>query len=190
MKNFVSVGTALALIMLLQAVCPSWTTPAASADQKGKTSPRPAPGIGGYGPLDKKQLYGEFTCFAKGGKRAQFQLTFTEDRFEIKGAGGPIPPEVLETILGAGKKAEKIKGRWDLAAGKLTFTELRADGKPGFKDVALRPFRTGPNSRWFTRFEVGGTQYHLVPTEKTNGPSDNEKPSTSPAPDQKSARKE
>jgi hypothetical protein len=90
-------------------------------------------------------------------------LTFTADHFEIKGAGVRIPRDVLETVLGAGKKAEKIEGRWDLADGKLTLTEIRADGRPGFKDVALRPFRTGPNNRWFTRFDVGGTQYHLRP---------------------------
>jgi hypothetical protein len=124
--------------------------------------------MGGYGPVVKEELYGEHTCLATGGKRAQFQLTFTADHFQMKGAGGPIPAEVLATVLGAGKKAEKIEGRWDLAAGKLTLTEIRADGRPGSQEVVLRPFRTGPNSRWFTRFDVGGTQYHLRPNEETN----------------------
>jgi hypothetical protein len=50
-----------------------------------------------------------------------------------------------------------------------------ADGKPGLKQVALRPIKTGPNCRWFTRISVGGNQYHLVPTEKTRGTSDHGK---------------
>ena len=175
MKNCGLVATALALIMLVQAAGPTSMAPAASAGQRGKSKSRPAPGKGGYGPVVKEELYGEHTCLATGSKRAQFQLTLAVDRFEMKEAGGPIPREVLETVLGAGKKAEKIEGRWDLAAGKLTLTEIRADGHPGFKDVVLRPFRTGPNSRWFTRFEAGGTQYILRPNEKAKGPSGHRK---------------
>jgi hypothetical protein len=159
MKNCGMVATALALHMLIQAADPTSTLPTASAGQRGKSKPR----MGGYGPVVKEELYGEHTCLATDGKRAQFQLTFTANHFEMKGAGGPIPREVLETVLGAGKKAEKVEGCWDLASGKLTLTEIRADGRPGFKDVVLRPFRTGPNSRWFTRFDVGGTEYHLRP---------------------------
>jgi hypothetical protein len=159
MKNCGMVATALALLMLIQAAGPTSALPTASAGQRGKSKPR----MGGYGPVVKEELYGEYTCLATGGKRAQFQLTFTADHFEMKGAGGPIPREVIETVLGAGKNAEKIEGRWDLAAGKLSLTEIRANGRRGFNDVVLRPFRTGPNSRWFTRFDVGGTQYHLWP---------------------------
>jgi hypothetical protein len=161
MKNCGMVATASALLMLIQAAGPTSTLPAASAGQRAKSMPR----MGGYGPVVKEELYGEHTCLAAGNKPAQFQLTLTPDHFEMKGAGGPIPPEVLQTVLGEGKKAEKIEGRWDLAAGKLTLTEIRADSRPGYKDVVLRPFRTGPNSRWFTRFDVGGTQYHLRPNE-------------------------
>jgi hypothetical protein len=171
MKNGGMVAIALALIMVIQAAGPTSTAPTASADQRGKSKSRPAPGKGGSGPVVKEELYGEHTCLATGSKRAQFQLRFTAARFEMRGAGGPIPPEVLETVLGAGKKAETIEGRWDLAAGKLTLSEIRADGQPGFKDVVLRPFRTGPDSKWFTRFDIGGTQYHLQPNEKTTGPS-------------------
>jgi hypothetical protein len=169
MKRSITVAGSLGLIMLLHAVGPAWMTATASADKKGKAKPRPAPATGGYRPVDKKELMGEFTCLATGGKRAQFQLAFNKDRFELKESGGPIPPEVLETVLGTGKKAKKIRGRWDLAAGKLTLTEIRADGTPGSMAVALRAFRTGPNSRWFTRINIGGTQYHLVPTEMTHG---------------------
>ncbi len=85
----------------------------------------------------------------------------------MKGDGGPVPREVVETVLGAGKKAAKIEGRWSLASGKLALTEIRADRQPGFKVVVLRPFRTGPN---IVRFVVGDTQYVLGPHQKTNGP--------------------
>jgi hypothetical protein len=89
----------------------------------------------------------------------------------MKGDKGPIPRDVLETVLGVGKKAEKIEARWDLAAGKLTLIKIRADGKPGFKDVTLHPFRTGPN---VVRVVIGGTQYILHPNSKTKGPSGRE----------------
>jgi hypothetical protein len=159
MKYRGMVATALALLMLVQAAGPTSTVPTASAGQQGESTPR----MGGYGPVVKEELYGQHACLATGGQRAQFQLTLTEDHFEMKGAGGPIPQDVLDVVLGAGKKAEKIEGRWDLVAGKLTLTEIRADGRSAFKAVVLRPFRTGPNSRWFTRFDVGGTRYHLRP---------------------------
>jgi hypothetical protein len=169
MRKCKTVAGSLSLIMLLQAVGPAWMTASASADKKGKPKPRPAPAIGGYGPVDKKELKGEFTCLATGGKRAQFQFTFNNDRFEMKESGGPIPLEVLETVLGAGKKAKKIRGRWDVADGKLTLTEILADGTPSSTAVALRALRTGPNSKWFTRINIGGAQYHLVPTEMIHG---------------------
>jgi hypothetical protein len=161
MKSFGMVATALAMLTVIQVAGPTSTLPTASAGQRGK----PKPQMGGNGPVVKEELYGEHTCLATGGKRDQFQLTLTADHFELKGAGAPIPRGVLETVLGPEQKAENIEGRWDVVAGRLTLTEVRADGRPGFKDVVLRSFRTGPNSRWFTRFDIGGTQYQLRPNE-------------------------
>ena len=171
MKNCGMIVIASALLMLIQATGRTSTTPTASTDQRGKSNSRLTPGKGGYGPVVKEQLRGEYTCWATGSKRAQFQLTFTEEHFEMKGDKGPIPREVLDAVLGIGKKAEKIGGRWELAAGKLALTEIQADGKAGFKDVALRPFRTGPN---IVRFMVGETQYILIPKPKSDAPSGHE----------------
>ena len=108
MKNYGMVATALALLMLIQAAGPTSTLLTASVGQRGKSKPR----MGGYGPVVKEELYGQHTCLATGGKRAQFQLTFTADHFEMKGAGGPIPREVLETVLGAGKLELTTFGGW------------------------------------------------------------------------------
>jgi hypothetical protein len=171
MRNSVTIATALALILLIPAAGPGLTAPTASADQQTKQKSRPAPGTTPYGPVAKSQLLGEFTCSATGSKRAYFRLACTDDRFEMKGDKGPIPREVLETVLGVGKKAEKIEARWDLAAGKLTLIEIRADGKFGFQNVTLHPFRTGPN---IVRVVIGGTQYILHPNPKTKGPSGRE----------------
>jgi hypothetical protein len=54
--------------------------------------------------------------------------------------------------------------RW-IDAPSLVAKLLLSTFKPGFKDVALRPFKTGPN---IVRFVIGETQYKLNPKQKTD----------------------
>ncbi len=115
------------------------------------------PGEGGYGPVHTQQLLGDHTCWATGTSGNRFRWIFTEDhRFEFHEAGEPLPPELLETMLGGDACAELIEGTWDFTDGTLTFSQIRADGVDGWPDVSLRPFRTP-----VVRMVIGGVQYVL-----------------------------
>src|SRR5262249_30262015 len=154
MKNRWTTAAVSALIISIHDARPGPTVPAALARQDTK----PAPGDGKYPPVDKEQLLGRHDCWATGSFRTDFHFQFLKDRFEIEAQGAPMPREVLDTLVGAGKKAKKIQGRWELADGTLRLTKIEADGYREFKDVNLKPVNTG-----VVRLDFGKTQYVLGP---------------------------
>ncbi len=161
MNDLKPIAAVLSMILLVHAACagPSAAMPgeATGPDQKA----RPAPGKGGYSPVSKEQLLGRHRCSATGPSRADFRFTFVKDHFRIEEEGKPIPKEVLEAVLGAGKTAAKIEGRFDLKGERLILTGIRADGKGDFKDAKIRTF----NMR-VVRFYFGEVQYVLGPREQ------------------------
>ena len=116
--------------------------------------PAPVQLGGDYGPVSAEQLRGRHSVFATGTSGAKFVWEFTGDRFKVTGDAGPIPDDAIVTFLGERQPAEVIEGRWALADRVLTLTGITADGKGGYKDVTLRPFRTP-----VVRVDLAGTQY-------------------------------
>jgi hypothetical protein len=165
MKRLRPITAVLTIVVLNQAACsrPSAPVPAplpvpgAAAALVGDNNPPPGTG---YPPVSKERLLGGHNCWATGPKRADFRFTFDKERFEIQEQGKPIPKEVLEAVLGTGKTAGKIEGRYDLSGDTLILTEIRADGKAGFPDAKIHTFNTG-----VVRFDFGEVQYVLRPQE-------------------------
>lgn len=69
-----------------------------------------------------------------------------------------MPDDATAALLGGPRPTDVIEGRWTLAQGTLTLTDVTADGAGGFADVPLKPFRTP-----VVRVELNGTQYVLRP---------------------------
>ena len=114
-----------------------------------------APG-GDYGPVTAEQLRGKHSVFATGTSGAKFIWEFAAGRFKVSGDGGPIPEDALFAVLGNRQVVKVIDGRWTLDDQGLTLIGIRADGKDGYKNVILRPFRTP-----VVRVDLNGTQYVL-----------------------------
>jgi hypothetical protein len=123
----------------------------------------PSPPIGGnYGPVTRDHLIGERVWWCGGPSDERFVGAFSQDGFVIKGEGGPVPRDVLDAILGKGREARLIEGKWELTRSALILSGIRADDVDGFADVRLKVFLTGPS---LVRMSFGGRQYVLGPTQ-------------------------
>jgi hypothetical protein len=151
MQSLGSISTLAVIVALSLAAC---SRPSASGPG-GSPYPQPCTG---YPPVNKDRLLGRHDCWATGPKRADFRFTFDMERFEIQEKGKPIPEEVLEAVLGAGRTAGKIEGRYDVSGDTLILTGIRADGKGDFQDARIHTFNTG-----VVRFDFGKVQYVLGP---------------------------
>jgi len=89
--------------------------------------------------------------FRVGNPTGSFTWSFSDDRFAMK---GQLPKDVLKTMLGTGNVAESVTGKWKLADGTLSFTEVAEDGKAVPNQSVVPVFRTGP-----IRAQFGESQY-------------------------------
>jgi hypothetical protein len=133
--------TIAAVILPLTGVLGSCQRPAGPAPKTGQ--------VGVYPPVTKDDLRGKE--FRVGNPTGSFTWSFTDDGFVMRGR---LPKDVLDTLLGPGGVAQSVTGKWNLADGQLSLTELAADCKAAPKQPVLPVYRTGP-----IRVQFGESQY-------------------------------
>jgi len=73
----------------------------------------------------------------------QIEWQLTGERFILRIDGSPAPKLLLDTLLGTGKSATRIEGRWKLSedGSNLQLLDVTADGRPGakFAGLIIRP---------------------------------------------------
>jgi hypothetical protein len=98
-----------------------------------------------YPPVTTAQFAGcHYSPEASGGAKApRFQWSFEPDGFQIVAGADPIPPALLEAILGTGASAKKVEGRWAIDGRDLRLSELKVDGKAVSGTSRLEVWNTG-----------------------------------------------
>lgn len=145
----------LALILVLSALTGCMPTPGMGVVPPG---PKPAPLGTGYGPVHADHLMGEHRFFATGRSGNQFAVSMDQQTVTFAELEQPLPPELLTTVLGPGRSARVIRGRWTLTGNTLKLSEITADETDGYPDVDLNLFRTP-----VVRTVFGEVQYVLAP---------------------------
>jgi hypothetical protein len=91
--------------------------------------------------------------------RDEGNWTFTGEppRFVLTAGKNPLPENLLKALLGPGRSASRIEGRWGLGKEwKLILTEIVGDGKAGLKEARLDISTAGK-----LRINIGGEQYMI-----------------------------
>jgi hypothetical protein len=85
--------------------------------------------------------------------------TFTAEKFVLKAGKDPLPENLLRVLLGPGRSASRIEGKWNLDGKewKLTLTQILGDGKAGLKEARLDISTAGK-----LRINIGEHQYMIV----------------------------
>jgi hypothetical protein len=84
---------------------------------------------------------------------------FTADRFTLNIRGKPAPRLLLDSLLGKGKSAGRIEGRWQLIreGSALELRDIKGDGRPGALQATLLVTPTSP-----TRVHLANREYELL----------------------------
>jgi hypothetical protein len=69
-----------------------------------------------------------------GDSAARFHWSFTQSAFLIEARESPIPQEVLDELVGKGRSAKKIEGKWQIKGISLILTDVIADDQPTGRD--------------------------------------------------------
>jgi hypothetical protein len=118
------------------------------------TAPVPRPEPNGHRPVNRERLVGARLTYIR--PPPDLVWDFTAERFTLQVAGEPR--DVLDPLLGAGKTATKIEGRWQLSADgtALELSEITGDGRPGLATARVSIGPAGP-----VRVNLGARQYNL-----------------------------
>jgi hypothetical protein len=105
-------------------------------------------------PLQAKNMIGRHLDSIDGGHEWFFE---TETKFILLAGKQPLTPNVLEALLGPGRTALRIEGKWRLDNNntELVLTEIQADGKDGLKEARLPVQPAG-----LARVNIGPYQYN------------------------------
>jgi hypothetical protein len=111
----------------------------------------------------------------------QGEWSFTETQFVFQAGKEPLPFTLQLVLLGQGRSASRIEGKWRLEDAKghpkgeydgtIVLWEVRGDGKEGLKETKLDfqsvgPVEIGPNGVPLGRdhVKIGGLhEYRIVP---------------------------
>jgi hypothetical protein len=129
-----------------------WTAPVFEAESAAPPVVDEAPG-----PVTRQRLVD--ARLVNGGP-AGIVWDFTAERFTLTVRGGMALEELFHELLGPGKKAERIAGRWALSKDGcfLELSDITGDGRPGQQQATL-PIASAGQSHVM----LGERQYNVLP---------------------------
>jgi hypothetical protein len=136
-----------------------------AAERAAERAKVPLPEPGGNTPVTVGRLAGARLDFIR--PRPEVRWDFSGERFVLTVRGEPAPRTLFDALVGPGKTATRIEGRWRLAADgqSLELSDVTADGRPGAKSARLP---IGPAGR--ARVNLGDLQYNLQPGAAQEAP--------------------
>lgn len=83
-----------------------------------------------------------------------FDWTFDKDGTFKMEAKEALPVHLRELLLSKDSKAKALTGKWAIANGEITFTEIKAGDEKGVEKAKMHVYRTAP-----TVIRIGEPQY-------------------------------
>jgi hypothetical protein len=106
------------------------------------------------------------------------EWSFTATAFVLQAGKTPIAPDLLTALLGPGKSATRVEGKWRLEdaigapiaqyIGAMVLTDIRGDVQDGLKEARLETHaveRHDPDGTWLdgTAVNIAGREYKIEP---------------------------